>query len=229
MGAYFFDLDGTLTDSAPGLLNSFGVALDFLGVRNVSEPSLRGHLGEPLPEVFRSYLPDISNVDIESGIAAFRRSYDDEGIYVNKLYPGIEALLKRLRELDFGAWVVTSKPVHHAEKVCELLEIRDYFQGIIGAGLDEADTKSTLVHKALGLSEADPRSTIFLGDRCYDVVGALSNNVRPVGALWGYGSRTELETAGCVEFAQSPSAFLADYVESRVHGGFSAAALLAHS
>lgn len=215
MKTYFFDLDGTLTDSAPGLLDCFGTALDFLGIRGVDEASLRRHLGEPLPMIFRSYQPDLPDEAVAQGIDVFRRRYDAEGIFVNQLYPDIESMLQRLNDLDLPAWVVTSKPGHHAEKVCEILGIRQHFRGVVGAGPDETDTKTTLVRDALARSGAQPDSTLFLGDRHYDVTGAIENGVTPVGALWGYGTKPEMESAGCKAFAETPLAFLAHFVENR--------------
>lgn len=215
MKTYFFDLDGTLTDSAPGLLDCFGIALDFLGIRGIEEASLRRHLGESLPLIFRSYQPDLSDEAVAQGIEVFRQHYDAKGIFVNQLYPDIESMLERLTGLGLPAWVVTSKPMHHAEKVCEILGIRQHFQGVVGAGPDETDTKTTLVRDALARSNARPDSTTFLGDRHYDVTGAIENKVIPVGALWGYGTKLEMESAGCKAFAETPLAFLEDFVENR--------------
>lgn len=214
MKTYFFDLDGTLSDSAPGLLACFRTALDSLDIRDVEEASLRRHLGEPLPMIFRSYQPGLTDTEVEKGIHAFRRRYDAEGIFVNELYADIKLVLERLADLGLPAWVVTSKPTHHAEKVCEILGIRHHFQGVVGADLDENDTKTTLLQDALARSGAPPESTLFLGDRHYDITGALENGVMPVGALWGYGTKAELKAAGCQVFAETPLDFLQRFVEN---------------
>jgi len=45
----------------------------------------------------------------------------------------------------------------------------------------------------------------MIGDRAQDVAGALANGVRPIGALWGYGTRAELARAGARQFCERPS------------------------
>jgi phosphoglycolate phosphatase len=51
----------------------------------------------------------------------------------------------------------------------------------------------------------DPGNTIMVGDRMHDIIGAQANNLRAIGVLWGYGSRTELEQAGAAALAHHPS------------------------
>jgi phosphoglycolate phosphatase len=121
-------------------------------------------------------------------------------------------MLDMLRQRGHSAWLVTSKPEPHARRVAALLGLETYLSGIVGAGLDETDTKTDLVARALDLSAADPAGTVMLGDRSYDVIGARENGVRPVGALWGYGSKAELRAAGCELFVASAQEFTDTYV-----------------
>jgi phosphoglycolate phosphatase len=114
------------------------------------------------------------------------------------------------------AWVVTSKPEHYAVGVIRDLKIDGFFQGVVGAGLDETDTKGQLIARALAAAHVNGKEAIMLGDRFYDVVGALENNVLPVGALWGYGSYEELHAAGCRHFAASPREFCTRFVEAEI-------------
>jgi phosphoglycolate phosphatase len=72
MKAYFFDLDGTLTDSRAGLYPAFRKGLETIGVPPVSDDQLRLFLGTPLPQMFRALRPDVEQRDIDAGMAAFR-------------------------------------------------------------------------------------------------------------------------------------------------------------
>lgn|GEM_PF-459612 len=197
MPTFLFDLDGTLCDSRPGLVRSFQAAFSELDIK---EERFDRFLGTPLPEAFRSVVPTIGDDDIQRGISAFRRTYESAGMFETPLYPGAVELLNAIRCDGCSVWLVTSKPQKYADRVLEFLNIRPYFHGVIGASLDERDTKTTLIKKALFVSRSAPSHCVMLGDRSYDVVGALENHVQPVGALWGYGSRTELEQAGCSAF-----------------------------
>jgi phosphoglycolate phosphatase len=207
MKAYFFDLDGTLTDSRPGLNLSFRAALRVLGLPDVSDADAANHIGGPLPLVFRALNPQISQADIANGMAAFRSAYELEGIAQNLIYPGVVEFLQAIERQGAVSFIVTSKPEHYAVRGVEIIGIKPYLKGVVGAGLDETDTKTTLVARALSISGIAAVDTLMLGDRNYDIIGALANGVLPVGALWGYGSHDELHGAGCRHFAASPAEF----------------------
>lgn len=210
---FLFDLDGTLTDARAGLHSSFRAALTELGIPDRSDEELDLFLGTPLPEMFRNLKPRISKADIARGLDAFRAAYEADGILRNRLYPGVRAMLVAITGRGLPAWVVTSKPEHYAVQVVKHLRIERHFSGVVGAGLSETDTKASLIARALEAAKVQGRDALMLGDRFYDVVGARANDVLPVGALWGYGSRTELRDAGCRLFANTPAEFQARFVD----------------
>lgn len=213
MKAYLFDLDGVLADSRPGLYLSFRAALKAIGVADVTDDALGRFLGTPLPEMFRTLKPAIARSEIAAGIKAFRAVYERDGIKQNHRYPGVHELLQAMVHGNASAWIVTSKPEFYAKQVAEFLGLDRYLSGVVGAGLEETDTKAGLIARALLQANVAGDAAIMLGDRHYDIAGALANNVLPVGALWGYGSRDELYEAGCRHFAQSPDEFRLEYVD----------------
>jgi phosphoglycolate phosphatase len=214
MRTYFFDLDGVLADARPGLFLSFRAALKAIKLPNLPDSELERFLGTPLPEMFRVLKPNITSPEIAVGIQAFRAIYETSGIQQNRLYPGACELLRAIATRNGAAWIVTSKPEHHAQQVAELLGLRQYVRGIVGAGLDETDTKAGLIARALSQAAVESDNVIMLGDRHYDISGALTNKVLPVGSLWGYGSYAELYDAGCRNFVRSPSEFQTTFVEN---------------
>ena len=209
---FFFDLDGTLTESQAGIVRCFRAALEALGVTDLEDRALRGQVGAPLPEVLAAFCPGLGEAELARGIAAYRAVYERAGIFDNTLYPGVHAMLARIRESGRPAWVVTAKPRHYAERVVDILGIRDLLGGVMGPGLEEHDTKTVLLARALQGAGLAPGAAVMLGDRHYDVTGALENGVRPVGALWGYGARAELADAGCRAFAETAEDFTRRYV-----------------
>lgn len=214
MKAYFFDLDGTLADSRAGLYPAFRAGLTAIGVSAVSDEQLAVFLGTPLPDVFRTLRPGVAQSDIDAGIAAFRSVYEETGITANQLYPGVLEMLASVRRRGSAPWVVTSKPEFHAVRVVAHLRLDTYVAGVIGAGTAETDTKTDLIARALAAAKVSKHEALMLGDRHYDIVGALANRVRPVGALWGYGSQEELTAAGCRHFARSPDEFRELFIET---------------
>lgn len=215
MKAYFFDLDGTLTDSRAGLFPSFQAALASIGVPAAGEGELNWFLGTPLPEMFRHLRPDISDAEIDVGMAAFRSIYERDGIKQNCVYAGVVEMLDAVRRRGAATWVVTSKPDRYAVQVVRDLGLAPYVAGVVGAGLDENDTKADLIGRALAAAKVAGSEAIMLGDRHYDITGALAMQVLPVGALWGYGSHDELSRAGCRIFSRSPEDFRLRFVDGR--------------
>jgi len=212
MTTFFFDLDGTLCDSRPGLDTCFRAAFAAIGTPAAPGDSLERFFGPPLPAVLREMRPSIDAEGIAHGMQAFRQTFETTGIHQTPLYDGVVALLRAIRAGGHGLWLVTSKPQKYADIIVRNLGISPYFHGAVGASLAETDTKTTLVATALLRSGAAPDEGLMVGDRCYDVTGAIDNGVTPVGALWGYGSRDELAAAGCTAFAASPEDFQIRYV-----------------
>jgi len=202
LSTYFFDLDGTLCDSRPGLALSFEAAFAELGMY---PGNLSRFLGVSLPEAFRTLDPSIDDHGIGRGIKAFRAAYEQEGIRLTPEYPGIRDLLECLTSRGATAWIVTSKPQKYASKVVENSQVLSkYIAGVVGTGLKEEEHKTELLQIAIRRSRANVNRSIMVGDRCYDVVGAINNEMRPVGALWGYGTKKELKQAGCHDFCHDP-------------------------
>jgi phosphoglycolate phosphatase len=169
-------------------------------------------LGAPLPRVFRSLDPGVTEAVIERGIAAFRDEYAVCGVAANRLYDGAAEMLDAVARAGGARWIVTSKPQPFALQVAGYLGLDPRLDGVVGAGLAETDLKADLLARALGLSGATAAETLMLGDRDDDVTAARANGVRAVGARWGYAAEGELERAGCTEFADSPRDFTARYL-----------------
>lgn len=197
-----FDLDGTLTDSAPGILNSVRHACRKLGLPLPGEDVLRRFLGPPLPDSFREYL-HLDEADVARAVAAFREYYPDKGIFENDVYPGVPALLADLKAAGKTVVMATSKPEGFARRIMEHFSLAGYFDAICGATMDETRTdKGQVIAYALQTAGIpDGRGVVMVGDREHDVKGAARNGLPCIGAVYGYGSAEELSAAGAVALA----------------------------
>ena len=125
----------------------------------------------------------------------FREYFEVKGIYENKLYPDTIQVLETLKKAGKTLAVATSKPEVSAEIVLKHFGIRQYFDGVFGASLDESKVhKADIIQEAL---DAFPgQSAIMIGDREHDILGAKAHGLPSIGVLSGFGSRQELEDAG---------------------------------
>ena len=199
-----FDLDGTLTDSQEGIINSVKNALSHFGITAKEPTELRKFIGPPLKESF-SKIYGFSEEETLTAIVKYREYFAETGIFENKVYEGIPELLKKLREEGKTLGVATSKPEVFAKRILEKFEIMEYFEFIAGSELDGARSrKSEVINYALdNLDPLRSKVCVMIGDREHDVIGAKEAGVQSVGVAYGYGSYNELKSAGAKTIADS--------------------------
>ena len=203
----FFDLDGTLTDPAPGLTASIIYALRAVGHADPPEAeALRGCIGPPLRDSFERLLDTRDARRLDAAIAAYRSHYGEVGLYACRLVPGISAVLEALEARPGKRYVVTAKPTLYADRIVDHFGLRRHFAAVYGPDLDGAGSeKSELVARVLESESISARDAVMIGDRKHDVLGARANGVASIGVLWGYGGVAELDAAGADHLVERPS------------------------
>lgn len=192
-----FDLDGTLTDSGIGIINSVEYALEKCGVEVKSKNELYKFVGPPLTDSFEMYY-DFSKEEANTAVKYYREYFREKGMFENLVYDGIEKLLKELKANNKKLIVATSKAEVFAKQILEHFNIAEYFSYIAGSNLDGTRVKKAEVIKyALeSCNIEDLSKTIMIGDREHDIIGAKKVGLKCIGVLYGYGDRSELEKAG---------------------------------
>lgn len=199
-----FDLDGTLSDSAPGILAALRHAFAVNGLPALDAHTEKAILGPPF---YESLPPLIGGTELlPAVIAAYRTHYGAGGMYETNAYDGIADVLAALRRCGVRLAVATSKPEHYAVPIVEYLGLAEYFETVGGDELDGSlATKAQVIEKVLGrLGRPDPASTLMVGDRSHDVLGARVHGIACVGAAWGYARRGELVEAGAAAICGTP-------------------------
>lgn len=210
-----FDLDGTLTDSGPGIMNAVQYALSSYGIEETEYEKLRLFIGPPLDKSFMERY-GFSREKAFEGIARFREYYTDKGIYENNVYEGIPELLQRLKDDGRILAIASSKPLVQVHRVLSHFDIDKYFDVVMGCELDGTrSAKDEVIEEVLRLLATcedqehplDPKfikeNTVMVGDRSYDAEGAKKHNLPCIGVLYGYGNRKEFEDAGVKTIAAS--------------------------
>ncbi len=216
--AVLFDLDGTLTDSAEGILNSIQYALKGIG-RKIPRAETRFMIGPPLKEGFTKLLGD-PELTLRC-VALYREYFRDRGIFENRVYPGVLDMLEALGRAGVRSAVATSKPEPFARRIVEHFGLAPLLADVSGADMQgPVQAKKDVIRRCLnrlevrlgaGLSlgrEADLESVLggvlMVGDRHYDILGAHEAGLKCAGVLYGYGSREELALAGADYLCVSP-------------------------
>lgn len=199
-----FDFDGTLSDSAPGVLLSFERALTELGREIPGREVLIRFVGPPLTETFTGYF-GFSDEELPEVLRIFRREYAAVGLDNQKMFPGVPEMLERIKGSGRKMAVATSKRESFARQICREYGIADYFEIIAGSSEDDVrNRKDDIIVYALSeMGVTDRAEVLMVGDRLYDVEGAKNCGIDCMGILYGYGDREELEKAGAKYIAET--------------------------
>lgn len=202
--ALLFDLDGTLTDSAPGIMNCLRHALGIMGYDMPNEPER--FLGPPLQDSFAKYC-GMNEEQVAEAVRLFRERYRDKGLFENSVYEGVPEMLGRLKASGKRLMVATCKADIYAKRILERFGLAGYFEFVGGAELGGARSeKWEVIEYVLGSTGILDRSgVLMIGDRKHDVIGAKKCGISCMGILWGYGSEEELSAAGADYIAKTPS------------------------
>lgn len=199
----FFDLDGTLTDSAPGIIHSVQYALKKYGIEAEGN-DLRSFIGPPLVHSFQERFGFDHDKALEA-VAYYREYFTAGGMFENSVYPGVEEMLQKLKEDGLMLAVATSKPELFSKQILEHFALTRYFDFIGGAAMDETrTTKVEVLSYALQELQVDPAKAVMIGDRENDMEAASLLGTESIGVLYGYGSKEELAHAGAKVFAETP-------------------------
>lgn len=198
-----FDMDGTLIDSAPGIMKCLRHALDTMGYDMPERPER--FLGPPLYDSFAEYC-GMNGEQVLEAVRIFRERYRDKGLFECSVYEGVPEMLRQLRASGKRLMVATSKVAVYAERILERFGLAEYFEFVGGAELGGTrNEKWEVVEYVLGSAGITDRSDVLMiGDRKHDVIGAKKCGISCMGILWGYGSEEELLSAGADYIAAAP-------------------------
>ena len=197
------DLDGTLTQSDPGIIACVIKAFEGMGLPVPDDDELHRFIGPAIIESLRrNHVPEDM---LDRGVEIYRDYYananqavfDDPnnpgqkvpGRLVNTVYPGIPEQLATLRAKGYVLAIATCKPEYQAVPICEHFHVDRMVDGIYGASKDNSRI-----------------------DNWTDIDGARACGVDTIGCRWGYAEPGEMEEHGAYEIIERVDQ-LADAVE----------------
>ena len=191
------DLDGTITDSIPGILRCLRLALPVLGMESISDEELQTWLGPPLRITLLERYGRTED-ELDAFVVEYRAHYFGGGEYEFELFPGMADLIADIAATDTRLVLATAKPIESAERVLTRAGLIGYFDFVSGTELDlmRQDKPSVIAHGIEGVG-LDPAAidAVMVGDRKEDVLGGQHFGFRTVGVRWGYADPGELEAA----------------------------------
>ena len=191
----FFDLDGTLTNPARGIVNAVTHALTKRGIVVEDRDSLCRFIGPPLVDSFERFY-GFSHAESLRAVADYREYFSETGLYENEVLPGAVELLSALEAKGRKLVIASSKPEPFVHRILDCFDLAAFFTAIHGATMDETrNQKDQVIAWALTHS-GEIGAAVMVGDRCHDIIGARANGLDSIGVLCGFGSEAELRDAG---------------------------------
>ena len=203
-----FDLDGTISESALGVRKSIEYTINKF---NKTMPDLDDYtlyIGPPIYDTFKNVCK-FKDDEIEEAISVYRENYDSVGKLYNKLYNGIEDLLKQLKKNKIKIAVCSSKYEKFAYEIIEILGVKEYFDAVCGSTPDASrQDKAQLIPYAIsslgGDIKEDYNKTLMIGDTYFDAEGARICKVDFIGVEYGYGDKEKMMAEGATKFVKTP-------------------------
>lgn len=200
-----FDLDGTLTDPAEGIIKCYQYSLGRLNASCPPAEVLTAFIGPPIRATFAEVLETDDDALVEQAVNIYRERFSTLGLFENRIYEGVPEMLKELRTSGYKLFVATSKPQVFAEKVLSHFALGGYFIKVHGNELNgRLDDKAELVSELLATHRLEPSETLMVGDRWHDIAAARRNNISSLGVTYGYGTEAELRKAGADHICHRP-------------------------
>jgi phosphoglycolate phosphatase len=128
-----FDLDGTLTDSQEGIVASFRHALHAMDLP-ADDDLIRHQIGPPLVEGFAAMGAPVDQLD--HAVVTYRSFFSGAGIYMNRLYEGIQAMVTTMHDSGVRLALATSKLIEFAERILDHFGIAHLFAAVAGSTPD---------------------------------------------------------------------------------------------
>lgn len=203
-----FDLDGTISESALGVRKSIEYTINKF---NKTMPDLDDYtlyIGPPIYDTFKNVCK-FKDDEIEEAISVYRENYDSVGKLYNKLYNGIEDLLKQLKNNKIKIAVCSSKYEKFAYEIIEILGVKEYFDAVCGSTPDASrQDKAQLIPYAISSLDGDIKEdynkTLMIGDTYFDAEGARICKVDFIGVEYGYGDKEKMMAEGATKFVKTP-------------------------
>lgn len=185
-----FDFDGTLVDSAPGILTAMSLVLKEHGItpRVALEP---GIIGPPLLKTLALISGKDDDDALASLAASFKRHYDGQGYRDTVPYEGIDQVLRELKAAGMALMLATNKRGAPTRLILDYLDWTTLFDAVYC--LDEypdCENKGAMLGRLISDQGLIPAATHYVGDTDGDRQAATQNQMPFVYVLWGYGGNS---------------------------------------
>lgn len=186
-----FDLDGTLVDTAPDLLNTLNVLFARLGRREIALPEIRGIIGQGARSMIRKggelTGAPFSEREVEQLFANYLDHYERNIAVASRPYDGAREVLEAYKARGVAMAICTNKLEKLSLRLLEELGLIRYFSSVVGADtLHVMKPDPETVRVILRQTGVAAENALFVGDSETDLKTARAAGIKIVLVDYGY-------------------------------------------
>ena len=208
--AVIFDLDGTLLDTVPDILDNINLMLARFGYGTLDAETLKGYVGSGARNLCaRSIGVPLTEEELDERLDYYNALYTASDSPKTKLFDGMAEVLRALKKRGYKLAILTNKPQETTDKVYKNY-LKDFgFDAVVGqSGGVKCKPDKTATVNLLSKLGVLPENCYFVGDGETDVLTSLNAGTRGIAVLWGYRKKDQLEKVGAKIFADDPEDLL---------------------
>jgi phosphoglycolate phosphatase len=186
-----FDLDGTLIDTAPDLIDTLNFTLARNALPTVPYAQARPLIGGGARGMIERALilegRSAARADVDTLYASFVAQYGEHIADRSRPFPELEAVLDRLAQAGHRFAVCTNKLEWLSRRLLEALRLSDRFAAICGPdtfGIHKPNPE--VLHATVRKAGGEPRRAVMVGDSITNIRTARAANVPVVAVDFGY-------------------------------------------
>lgn len=185
-----FDLDGTLADTSPGVINCVRYTQKKMRLPEITKAQLYSHVGPPMEESYNRNF-GLTGDKLRQAVEYHKEYAVKQGYRELTVYDGIYELLSGLRVKGIKTAVATLKAQTTAEKIFKEYSLGGLFDVVIGTDSANLKTKAQLLDDCLAAIGIDKLDAVLIGDSSYDAVGAEQAGIDFIAVTYGFGFKSE--------------------------------------
>ncbi|MBP1566276.1 MAG: HAD hydrolase-like protein [Oscillospiraceae bacterium] len=181
-----FDLDGTIADTSPGILNCIRYTQKMMNLPQISYEAMLSHVGPPMEESYNRNF-GLTGSELKKAVSYHKEYAMENGYKELTIYPGIIELCDLLRKSNIYIAIATLKAQSTAIKIFENLGLEDKFDIIAGNDINTPKTKSQLLDYCIEKFNVSREEALLIGDSEYDAIGAYESGIDFIAVTYGFG------------------------------------------
>lgn len=186
-----FDLDGTLVDAYPAIVESFNFTMRKMKLPLVDKQTIKRAVGWGDANLLK---PFTGEKILKKALAVYRKHHAVSLGRKTRFLPGTKRLLVRLKKNGYKLALASNRPTKFSHIILEHLGIKEYFDYILcGDKVKKAKPYPDIIRQILRKLALKPNEALYIGDMTVDILAGKRAGVQTVAVTTGSNTAKELK------------------------------------